>query len=270
MCSSFENSKRYVYQTLDRDGANWNDKFLDHFKTPAPTKNMVEFKFANLREWSDCNNQLNNWVNLNALVAVASNLETYIATIVRLAIESDVGVLYGTPQRVDGIELVKRNHPRAFQYDEIVKSITMGTWESRINAYERLFDFVPDYLRTNCSKLDRLRVIRNRVAHAFGREIEASRTSDLKTQPVAKLSQSRMLEYQNLAWNTAREIDKHLEKHIGEYQSLLFYHDMRAKVDHMKENNDRAFHLRKALGRLGELPPGKEFCQKLVEYYEAI
>ncbi len=68
---------------------------------------MNDTKFKNIKEWSNSFNELQNWMNLNALLAMMSNLETYMATVIPLAIESDIGVLYGVSKRIDGIELLK-------------------------------------------------------------------------------------------------------------------------------------------------------------------
>lgn len=51
---------------------------------------MNDTKFKNIKEWSNSFNELQNWMNLNALLAMMSNLETYMATVIPLAIESDI------------------------------------------------------------------------------------------------------------------------------------------------------------------------------------
>ena len=269
MYTSFDNSKKFTYQTLGSSGSSWSDMPTKHFHF---SHSWECDRFDDLKDWSNAFNDLENWVNLNALVAISSNFETYIATIVPLALESDVGVLFGVPRRIDGIEIVKHGKEKPFNFEDIVEACTKGTWQSRINSYERAFGRVPKYLLNRISDLEKIRIVRNNVAHSFGRDIEASRQNgQLTTLPVGKLSRDHFLKLQSIVWKSAKAVDAHLYNfHIGEYQTLAFYHKLYPSLNHELHPSMRAMELKKEIGRYGDIPAGKEFCKGLVAYYEAL
>ncbi|MCG3664433.1 hypothetical protein L5F09_01565 [Aliarcobacter butzleri] len=268
MFITFNNSKEFTYKNLKSQGAKWEDKIDKYFK-------FVKWeydKFDNLKDWSNGYNELENWINLNALVSMSSSFETYIATIVPLALESDIGVLFGTSHKIDGMSILKYGKSEPFDFNNIVIGITKGDWNSRIAIYKKTFDNVPKYLESNISSLEKIRKIRNDLAHAFGRDIEASRDKFiLKSLPIKSLSKKKFLKYQNIIWKCALEIDAHLTNlHIGEYQSLLFYHKLFPTLNQNLHINQRAIELRKKIGQYGDQSAGKEFCQGLVKYYESL
>ncbi len=269
MYTTFDTGRKYTYQNLGKNGAQKNDVPDKHFKFDRPWESK---NFSDLEDWISAFNDLENWMNLNALVAILSNLETYIATIVPLALESDIGTLYGVPHRIDGIEILKHGKDKPFNFNDIVTSCTKGTWDSRISAYERAFGRAPKYLKNHVSELDLMRNLRNNVAHAFGRGIEAARVSgNIKTIPIEKLSRDRLLKYQAVVWKVTKSIDAHLHNfHIGEYQAILFYHNLYPSLNHNVHQNMRAVELKKKIGQFGIESQGKEFCKGLVAYYESI
>ncbi|WP_260513398.1 hypothetical protein [Serratia fonticola] len=266
---AFHNSFSYTYSNLKSNGANWQESPDIHFD--FYNQRDIE-KFTDLKNWSDSYNQLENWVNLNALVAILSNFETYIATIVPVAIESDIGILYGIPNKIDGIELLKHNKKKPRGLDEIIMSCTKGTWGSRVNAYKDVFDNVPDFLVENISELDKMRNLRNNVAHAFGRDIDASRErGTISIIPSEKLSRIKLLRYQSIVWRAAKKIDEHLYKnHIGEYLRLKFFHKLYPSLNQSSHPSEKAIRLKKEIGRFGDVSAGKEFCKGLVSYYESL
>ncbi|WP_257969635.1 hypothetical protein [Vibrio parahaemolyticus] len=269
MYTAFDNSHKYTYKKLSADKAQWTDLPTKHFEF----ENQWEYeKFTDLQDWSSAFNQLENWMNLNALVAILSNLETYMATIIPLALESDVGVLFGTPNKIDGIEILKNGKESPFDFDDIVVSCTKGTWDSRLAAYKRAFGRAPKYLEGHISELDKMRNLRNNVAHSFGRDIEASRKKgEVTTLPIETLSRQRLLKYQAIVWKSAKAIDAHLHNfHIGEYQRVLFYHGLYPSLNKKVHPNQRAVELKKKIGQFGDIAAGKNFCKGLVAYYEAL
>jgi hypothetical protein len=269
MYASFDASKNYTYKTLGVAGADWKDSPSRHFNFSKP---WSKDKFESLKEWSNSFNDLDNWINLNALVAISSAFETYIATIVPLALESDVGILFGTSRKIDGIEILKHGKEKPFDFAKIIESCTKGTWESRLNAYEKVFGKVPKYLLGKISDLEKIRIARNNIAHSFGRDIEASRSKGkLTTLPIEKLSRNRLLKLQEIVWKSAKAIDVHLfNVHVGEYYALLFYHELFPSLNQTVHQSIRAMSLKKAIGHHGEMSQGKEFCKGLVAYYEAL
>ncbi|AZI51793.1 hypothetical protein L2D04_08435 [Pantoea agglomerans] len=269
MIIAFENSYKYTFSNLGASKANLSDSPELHFK--FKNKNDIE-KFGDLNEWVNSYNQLENWVNLNALVSLMSNLETYMATIIPLAVESDIGVLYGLPNRIDGIEIVKHNQKKPHGIEEIVTSCTKGTWGSRVGSYKKIFDKAPKYLEGHISELDKMRNLRNNVAHAFGRDIESAREkTSITILPSNKLSREKLMHYQSIVWKATKAIDAHLYNfHIGEYSRILFYHELQGDIDSSLHTGQKVMMLKKAIGRFGATPAGKAFCKGLIEYYDAI
>jgi hypothetical protein len=269
MFIAFKNAHKYTYKKLAADKATWTD---------FPTKHFVfndrrEFEqYSNLKEWSNSFNDLDNWMNLNSLVAISSNLETFMATVIPLALESDIGILYGTSKRIDGIEIRKYGHENSFDLNNVIIKCTKGNWQSRVNEYKRLFGKAPSVLESSISDLDKIRNIRNEVAHSFGRDIEESRRRmEVTTLPIKKLSDKKFLEYQELTFNVAKEIDRHLLcEHIGEYQMLLYYHELYQSLDKTIHPSHRARAFRKKLGGHLGFAAGQVLSKELVDYYESL
>lgn len=268
MYTAFETSRKFTYSNLGKI-AKWSDQPTQHFPFVRP---LGFDQFTDMRDWSDAYNDLENWVNLNTLVAISSNLETYLATVIPLALSSDVGTLYGTSKRIDGIQILKHGHSKAFDFEQHVVACTKGDWSSRLAAYERLFGRSPKIFSSNISSLEKIRNIRNNVAHSFGRDIEASRNQQqVKTLPIEKLSRETLLSLQKISWQLAKSVDVHLHRfHIGEYQALAFYHSMYPGLRKDLHASMRAMELKKRIGGFGASSVGKEFCKGLVQYYEAL
>lgn len=269
MYSAFENSYKFTYTKLGESKATWQDLPSKHFSYTNPHDYV---QYTDLKDWSNAFNDLENWINLNALVTISSNFETYLSTVIPLALSSDVGVLYGVPNKIDGIEILKNGHESPFDFDDIVINCTKGTWSSRLATYEKTFSKSPNVFSNNIAALDAIRTLRNEVAHAFGRDIDESRSyQEIKKLPIKKLSRERLLKYQLLVWKIAKSIDVHLHQfHIGEYQAALFYHEIYHELNHSVHSSIRAMQLKKRIGTFGTTPVGKEFCKGLVNYYEAL
>lgn len=259
---------RTVYRYLKNSGAQWTDapnKFM-----PSPTKSNL---FTSLKQWSDAHNQFENWINLNIVVSITSNIETYLATIVSLAVSSDPGILLGQSRLVDGVRfLLQPRKDLAPVINDHVMGITKGDWSSRIANFKKLFGQVPPYVDDHIAELDDARHIRNRMGHAFGRDIEASRDHTTKTiLPMEKISDRRLVKLQRIIRKSAKEIDKFLlTQHIGEYQAIAFYHRLLPSLAPTLNHTMRAKTLKKELGKSGVENRGKEFCKGLVSYYESL
>lgn len=117
---------------------------------------------------------------LNTLVSVSAYFETYLSSVVSLAIESDLGLLYEIPKKIDGISVLKHNNNNNYSFFDKSKSITKGTWAQRISNFKKIFKVVPQELIDAESDLEKMRHLRNNMAHAFGRGMEESRSQDNK------------------------------------------------------------------------------------------
>jgi len=269
MYAAFNSGKRFTYQELGKSGAQWTDPVHPHLSFEMDWEDDL---FSSLKDWSDGFNDLENWLNLNALVAISSSLETFMAMIIDLALESDVGVVYGLPRKIDGIEILKNGKENPFDHSEAIQACTKGDWTARLASYKRCFGRCPKYLQGKISELERIRKLRNSVAHAFGRDISESRKKgELTTLPMERLPRASFHKLQSVVWRSAKAIDAHLNQfHIGEYQALNFYHGIYSELNKKVHPSQRAVELKKRLGRHGDIPPGKEFCKGLVQFYEAL
>ena len=206
------------------------------------------------------------------------SFETYLVSIITLALESDIGVKYGMSKKLDGIKAIKSGVRLDFT-SEIV-SCTKGDWNSRLASMQSIFGKEPDILRQNIKDLERIRKIRNNVAHSFGRDIqEAHEVHKLQRLPSEKLHCKQLLKYWNIIDECVREIDEIMfQQHIGEYQILCFYHDVQKEIlselnqnQHSTGNKARLF--RKKYGKAdknGMQTLGAKFCKELIEYYDSI
>lgn len=265
---SYITSNQYVYSNLKRNGAKWEDLPTKHFRFPGK-----EFElFDNLEDWSNEFGNFDNWTNLNVLMAISSTFETYLATIVSIALQSDPGVLLGSSKSVDGIFVLKYGSFDKLDYEAFITSCTKGDWTSRISSYKKIFGFVPAELDKQVSDLEAIRKLRNRVGHAFGRDIAESRNHAVKKIiPMDRLSRERVIKYQTSIWKVAKAIDKHLlTTHIGEFQALNFYHKLVPTLPMAAHVNQRAIIFKKKIGQSGVQTIAKEYCNALASFYESI
>ena len=212
--------------------------------------------------------EFDNWTRLNTLVSVSAYFETYLSSVVSLAIESDLGLLYSIPKKIDGISVLKHNNDNEYSFFDKSESVTKGTWAQRISAYKKLFINVPQSLIDFESDLEKMRHIRNNVAHAFGRGIEESRSRNNKdVQPIERLSMDRLQKYMSIIRKVAKEIDKQLlSSHIGEYELVYFYH--KEKIN--SNNPIEPFDLKKMFNALKAKNRNIEFYRELINYYDNI
>ncbi len=258
---------RYIYKHLNKNNASWEDDPNIHF-TFTKGKN---YNFEDLETWSNNYKLFNKWTLLNVVVAMSSNLETYIGAVVSLAIESNPGTLLGASKTIDGTILLKSHILPKDKYAEHIEKCTKGTWDARLSYFKGLFGGAPTKFEEEISTLEKIRKLRNKVSHAFGRDIESSRNFQLKeTLPIETISFDRVIKYLNIVYDIARSIDAYLlEYHIGEFQTILAYHSMQPSLDMNKHRSERAMAFKKYYGAIDQ-NISKSFCKELVDYYESI
>lgn len=257
---------QFTYKQLALSKADWEDTPSKHFIVPSHNNN-----FETLKDWSNGYEELQNWIYLNCVMAMSAFFETYLNSVVTLAIESDPGVLLGAPHQIDGTILLKNGSLRKEVYTERVNECTKGTWTVRCNAFSSIFGTIPPLLKSNIALLDQIRTLRNKVGHAFGRDIEQSRSIDInKIQPAERVSQKRVIKYLRDLFNIVKSIDDFLlNNHIGEYQSILAYHKCYPTLNKDIHINLRADLFKKNYGK-NDVTIGKTFCRGLAKYYESI
>jgi hypothetical protein len=210
-------------------------------------------------------------------MAISSNLETYLSKVIQLALESDLGILFGVSKRIDGIEILKHKGSTVLNFEDKVISCVKGEWNSRTNSFTKIFGSAPLILTNNMSDMEKIRKLRNNVGHAFGREIEESTRHDLinATKSIT-LSREQTIKYMKLIYGVAKHIDTQLlNNHIGEYQVVHFYHTIKDKLSSgdpfpKRELGNHVAVLKKQIGRFGVHPISKKFCKDLIDYYDAL
>jgi hypothetical protein len=228
---SYEYSKQYTYSHLATDGAKWTSLAKNFF-------NGSNDNILTIRKWSDTFNEFENWTMLNCTMALSSYFETYLASVIRLALESDPGAMIGKPHTVDGMELIKHG-------------------------------------KQNIKTLETIRVLRNRVGHAFGRDIKKSREIDIAVKPsIERLSRQRFNKWQKHISMIVSDIDTLLLKnHIGSFQQMLVYHKLYPTLDQTNtplEKGNRMMAFKKVIGTDKKDTYSKDFCRSLVAYYERL
>lgn len=112
---------RKTFKCLKENEAKLTDRAYIHFEFDVPKGEEV---FRNVDEWSKSYNNFLNWTNLNGILALTSNFETYLSTAVSLALESDPGVLFSSSKSIDGIVLLKNGAKRNHFHDDVITSLT--------------------------------------------------------------------------------------------------------------------------------------------------
>ena len=209
-----------------------------------------------------------NWTRLNTLVAVLSYFETYLSSVVSLAIESDLGLIYSIPKKIDGIMVLKHGTNDEYSFFEKSELITKGTWQQRISNYSKIFGSVPDILSSSIADLEKMRKIRNNVAHAFGRDIDKTRARDtIEMLPIERITEVRLQKYMKLIRQISKAIDFQLfNNHIGEFELIHFYHKNK---DEFKTEN-KIQELKTKINSLYTENRNHKFCKELIEYYEEL
>lgn len=262
---SNEAASKYTFHKLGKDGANDNDPPTKHFSLPPHRISTMK----TLRGWSDIYNESQNWMRLNCIMAISSNMETYLASVVALAIESNPGVLLGNGIVIDGAKLLKQGSFDDDVYSGQITGCTKGEWPARLAAFEKLFGQAPQSYHDGLSTLERMRKMRNNLGHAFGRDIDASRDFTINRKKASdRIQLNTLVKYLEKAYKIVQDVDAFLlDNYIGEFQAIYAYHQHRDEF--AGGEIDRALELKKYYGKYDQTV-GKTFCKGLVNYYEEL
>lgn len=260
---AYTSANKFTYSKLKSDGATWDDKAVNFLYT----NNNNEIT---IRNWSDTFNQFDNWVRLNELLAVSAYFETYLSAIISLSFESDPGLLIGSKHSIDGIKLFKDGHKfKKEDFKDRIMNCTKGDWNSRISYISSIFGTIPPSLISYKSELEKMRNLRNKVGHAFGRDIELSRDYSLtKIHGMETLKISTFFKYQKMIKKVTGDLDNMLmNNHIGNFQPLYYYHNNYSSFRNLNDDGERMKALKKSIGRDTEETYSKDFCRWIVNYY---
>lgn len=243
-------------------GGGDNDDLSSVLAVPQAHARRVNFT---VKSWRSISKEGENWIRLNALMALCGYLETYLHGVVVLALTSDPGLLVSSPRSVDGIGLIKRD--KLPDLEAHVVGVTKGTWQDRLKKYKALFDRAPGALETNVPELEAMRKIRNGVGHAFGRIIDEYR-NPLLFAPISsqRLSEERLQKWLGVVEETVNAVEEHLRvEHIGAIEALLHYHkwDKKYPAGHVSEE----WALRRRFPVLQGGPPPVAYFRQLIAHY---
>jgi hypothetical protein len=174
------------------------------------------------------------WERLFTLLMAVSALERYMLASTTAAIESDPLLTPGFPKRLDGL-LLKKMDLRISQPS--LTPVVKGEWAGRIATLERLFGSVPQQLKDAEGELEKIRKMRNAIAHSFGSDdgnsllppsvsLISGARADRLAQPRQGLSLSRLLSWLGLLNDISLAMDEQLTaQYIGDYETAAIYLD---------------------------------------------
>jgi len=159
-----------------------------------------------------------------------------------------------------------------------IEKLTNGTWKSRIKTYKALFGDVPIELTRAEGELEKIRRLRNSVAHQFGLDQSVIAPNIVAAQ--TKVPESQLLNWLGLTNQVAIAVDRHLRSEfIGDFETLLLFH--RWKVDSKLLLNETGVKIearligditgfRKFVGFAIGQTPGTDYCRDIRRFYSSL
>jgi hypothetical protein len=238
----------------------------DVFMATGPDARRIP---TTVSQWLGARDELENWLRLSALVSASAYLEVFLGRVVRAALMADPLCRFGASGALDGTKLLKLGQEIPFEQE--VKAVTRGDWNSRCAFFKATFGDVPDALTSKTAELEKIRMIRNNFAHGFGRDLKVQGPSTSKIQRADRLSQPSFVKMIGSLSKTAAAIDKFLlVSFIGSFEFVHYYHEWLAKPREGKElNYDEKRALQRSLNT-AKIPVSGEFCAQLIAYYKAV
>jgi hypothetical protein len=182
---------------------------------------------------------------------------------------SDPLCRFGHPRSVDGVSLLKKGVD--IPQKEVIEAITRGEWQSREAAFKRTFQGCPTIITDNLQHLERIRDLRNRYAHGFGRDIKTPvPPTYFGSGDLDKVSPRRLICYLGLISNIAAEVDDFLlRKFIGNFELIYYFHAIKDKSRVAADARySVARLLQRSLTRDAKTPLSASVCQQIIKYYE--
>ena len=127
-------------------------------------------------------------------------------------------------------------------------------------------------LTNRISELERMRQLRNGVAHSFGRDPAYFEDPMVPAGEPVRLSERRLLGWLSIIEECAEAVDDQLfRSHIGEFELVWRYHRWK---DEPREMIDKRYSTSAAFSRVVMRGfgsgPGRGFCKDLISYYDAV
>ena len=219
--------------------------------------------------WQETSAETSGWLGLSIITAIASHFEVYLAGVIRCALESDPGCIWGCTRKVDGAQFLK--HSNNYDFGAQVKQCVEGTWQKRVSEIKKLFKTVPSQLNSSIGALEKLRELRNGAAHKLGRDMkhEFSLTENSEAlKPPSSVTHAEIIKHLDLTRTLAKVIDGYLmANHIGSYEIVRLYHEWHRSPRSRKYANNPDLSFRKYAGERRSLQVGQVYSKSLAEYY---
>lgn len=229
-------------------------------------------------EWKEDYRNFLNFNRLNMILSICSCFEVYLRSIVSLAIESKPGVILGDSEAIDGVKLLKYKkeysiyNENTYPFYKHVDKVCRGEWKSRVNEYRNLFGFVPPSLEDNIGELDKLRKLRNDIAHYFGREKRKYENPLIfQAEPIIRVSHELLMHYWKLVSDVVNAIESHLYKDfIGSYEVLKYYQVYKKEAVTGQSVKEKARVLKALMGENNMQIVHKSYYIDILNYYNAL
>ena len=227
----------------------------------------------NYDEWISKNSNFYSWTRLNVLLTLVSNFEIYISNITAVAIESNPGLLFGKTDRIDGVNYLKNKsfdkHLLKEHRKKIVLETTRGDWIQRVKGLKKYFGSIPPIFDDKIESLEKMRAMRNNIAHSFGRNIEkAQENRSIDTLNPISIKEEVLLEYSKDIYTLARALDSFLmEQHIGSFEDLYYYHNNIAVKNSLLSYNGNIMTYLKKTSYSDVGLRSKNYWEQLIRYY---
>lgn len=226
-------------------------------------------------KWKKDYAEYSNYTRINIIMLLSSCLETYLRTVISLAFESKPGVIIHCPDSVDGVKLLISNpsygnyNDNSYQFTDQIDDICIGEWSKRIMNIEKYFGQLPIEITEMTTDLDQFRILRNNIAHYFGRnkrEYEAPLM--LESKPATRVSHERVMKMLGLVHQFASKLDDYLRiNYIGSYDIIKFFyqHYYSGKII-IPENGSKGMAMKHYLADNGYQINKSDFFENLANY----
>lgn len=223
---------KYTYRKLGEEtGSSWEMSIRDLVDMPDHIWN-----FDSLKDWSIAFNSQQDFLYLNCVMALSSNFESFLESILSLAVESNPGIMLGAPHSIDGAYLLKHKMLKKSVYHKKISECTKGAWSKRKKKIKELVGAYPAEFDEYEGELEKIRNLRNKIGHAFGRDIRKARNfQSLEKLPLEHITLKQIRKWLNITFTLAMAMDSFLlDNMIGEFQVILAYHNNKSIWDGLK------------------------------------
>ena len=160
-----------------------------------------------------------------------------------------------------------------YPFYKYIEEIVVGQWNKRVIRYKEIFGNIPKILDSNLGDLEKLRILRNNIAHYFGRDKKVYENPILfEKEPIIRVSHERLLKYFKLIYDVVDSIDTHLYKnYVGSYDILKCYVLHKREIENKNMAvGEKAKWLQKLIGHGLLMPVGAQYYKDLMKYYEGL